>query len=245
MATARHCARADPDLSMNEQPAPRLSARAFLGEVADELFSLDRGVPYTVAQLLVRPGQAIRRYIVWRDTRLTRPFRLALIVLALVATLLHLVGFSEGLSEGMLSAVDAGDPGAAPLHATIASFTDHFDLLLVLAWVPGIAAGVQSMYQRHALNYAEVFVFGLFTLAQMLIWLLPALLLLAASVAVPGWVVPLLAMTPVIRSAHGYFQAEREPAWRALLCAVFGAFSMAVLMLGILMGMLLWNHAFG
>ena len=224
-------------------PIPRLSARVFFADVADEVFSLDRGLPYTLGQLLIRPGPTIRRYIERRDPRLTKPFRLVLICLAIAAALVHLTGIGAGLSvEGAQSSQDS--TGGA-FRAAMAAVSNNFDLVLVMSWVPAIAAGVQSLYKQHQLNYAEVFVFGLYTLPQMLIWLLPMLLLIYWTGDAPGWMLPLLAMTPVLLSAHGYFRPDAEPLWRALMCTFFAAFSLVILMLGAFMGMLLLYMAIG
>jgi hypothetical protein len=48
-------------------------------QVADELFSLDRGLPYTILQLFRAPGATVRRYVLERDPRITRPIRYFLI----------------------------------------------------------------------------------------------------------------------------------------------------------------------
>lgn len=226
-------------------PVPRLSARVFFADVADELFSLDRGVPYTLGQLLLRPGPTIRRYIEQRDPRLTKPFRLVVICLALVAALGHLAGLDTGLPAGLEGAPPDQDSTGGAFRAAMAAVTNNFDLVLVLCWVPAIAAGVQSLYKPYQLNYAEVFVFGLYTLPQMLVWLMPMMLLVAWTGDAPGWMLPTLATTPVMLSAHGYFRPDGEPLWRAFMCAFFGAFSLVILMLGACMGMLLVYMAIG
>ena len=227
-------------------PIPRLSARVFFADVADELFSLDRGLPYTLGQLLARPGLTIRRYIVERDPRLTKPFRLVVICLAIAAALVQLTGLGAGLASGLHQGYSATqDSTGGAFRAAFATFTDHFDLVLVLSWVPAIAAGVQSLYKQYQLNYAEVFVFGLYTLPQMLIWLVPLFVLDYWTGDAPGWMLPALAMVPVILSAHGYFRPDGEPLWRAFLCAFFATFSLVILMLGALMGTLLLYMAIG
>ena len=224
-------------------PIPRLSARVFFADVADELFSLDRGLPYTLGQFLARPGSTIRRYIEQRDPRLTKPFRLVVICLAVAATLVHLTGVGAGLS--IESVPPSRDSTGGAFQAAMAAVSNHFDLVLVLSWVPAIAAGVQSLYKRHQLNYAEVFVFGLYTLPLMLIWLLPMLLLIYWTGDAPVWLLPVLAMTPVLLSAHGYFRPDGEPLWRAFMCTFFAAFSLVILMLGAVMGTLLVYMAIG
>lgn len=229
----------------DKAPVPRLSARVFFADVADELFSLDRGVPYTLGQLLLHPGRTIRRYVVERDPRLTKPFRLVVICLAIFTALGHITGLDTGLPARLQGVPPDQDSTGGAFRAAMAAVTGNFDLVLVLCWVPAIAAGVQSLYKQHQLNYAEVFVFGLYTLPQMLVWLLPMAILVAWTGDAPGWMLPTLTMTPVILSAHGYFRPDGEPLWRAFMCAFFGAFSLVILMLGACMGMLLVYMAIG
>ncbi len=224
-------------------PVPRLSTRVFFADVAGELFSLDRGVPYTLGQLLVRPGPTIRRYIVERDPRLTKPFRLVLICLAVVAAVMHLTGIGVDFPGMQPGRPQSTDSTTNAFRAGLTTVVGNLDVMLVLCWVPAIAAGVQSLYRRHQHNYAEVFVFGLYTLPQMLIWLLPMVALIAWTGDAPGWLLPALALAPVILSAHGYHCPEREPLWRAFMVAFYAAFSVVVLMLGMLMGLVLWNMA--
>ena len=226
-------------------PVPRLSARVFFADVADELFSLDRGVPYTLGQLLLHPGRTIRRYVVERDPRLTKPFRLVVICLAIFTALGHITGLDTGFPARLQGVPPDQDSTGGAFRAAMTAVTGNFDLVLVLCWVPAIAAGVQSLYKQHQLNYAEVFVFGLYTLPQMLVWLLPMAILVAWTGDAPGWMLPTLTMTPVILSAHGYFRPDGEPLWRAFMCAFFGAFSLVILMLGACMGMLLVYMAIG
>lgn len=218
----------------------------FFHDVAAELFSLDRGVPYTLGHLLLRPGPTIRRYIVERDARLTKPFRLVLICLAVVAALAQITSAGDGFLPAFNAAATRPvDSTTDALRTALQTVTGHLDIMLVLCWVPAIGAGVQSMYKQSPLNFAEAFVFGLYTLPLMLAWQLPLLLTIALSGAAPGWLLPLLTITPVVISAHGYFRPHGEPLWRAFMCAFLAAFSLVVLMLGSVMGLLLWNMAVG
>lgn len=226
-------------MSNNEPSVPRLSARVFFNDVAGELFSLDRGVPYTLWQLLRQPGPTIRRYVELRDERLTKPFRLVLICLALAALVLSFTPLSQQfLKSAATTPTDPSDASNA-FSAALTSVVAHFDVVLVLCWVPAMAAGVQAAYRRHALNYAEVFVFGLYTLPQMFAWMGVLLVLSLTLQLTSGWLVLFPLLWPVLASAHGYFRPEGEPAWRAFACMLFAAFSVVVLMLGVVMGLTL------
>lgn len=224
---------------------PRLSTRAFISDVTDELFSIDRGVPYTLWQLLRRPGPTIRRYVVERDPRLTKPFRLVLICLTVLALALHLAGISTSFEAGVQQGyADAGNDSKA-FRASLETFIGHLDLMLILSWVPAIAAGVQRSYRRRDLNYAEAFVFGLYTLPQVLVWLQLPLWLWVVS-GITHWILWLPSMlAPVAWSASGYFRADHEPLWRSGVCVLLSGLSLVIMLLGIAMGLLVWNMLVG
>lgn len=230
-----------------EPPIPRLSARVFFNDVADELFSLDRGVPYTLGQLLWRPGPTVRRYIEQRDPRLTKPFRLVLICLAVAALILHFSGISDGYQQGMNSDTGAaiGDAAGLSFRLALGVFFEKFDLMLVLCWVPAVAASMQRVYRKHALNVAEAFVFGLYTLALLIVLMQPLIWLTAYTSAIHWFATLLILCWPMAVPAHGYFRPEAEPLWRALATTLLSLVFLFFLMLGMVMGMTLWFMAKG
>jgi hypothetical protein len=150
------------------EPPQRLTVAGVLAEIADELFSLDRGLPHTWTRLLGSPGATARRYIEQRDPRLVRPFRLALLMLALAALLLHFSGagadFQSGLSEG---AAAGGDGNDTLVRAVNLLFT-RFDITLVLCWVPAVALAFQASFRQPRPNLAEGVAFSLYLLAGLL-----------------------------------------------------------------------------
>lgn len=230
-----------------EPPIPRLSARVFFNDVADELFSLDRGAPYTLAQLLWRPGPTVRRYIEQRDPRLTKPFRLVLICLAVAALILHLSGISDGYRQGMNSDAGAaiGDAAGLSFRLALGVFFEKFDVMLVLCWVPAVAASMQWVYRKHALNTAEAFVFGLYTLALLIVLMQPLIWLMGYTGAIHWFAILLIICWPMAFPAHGYFRPEAEPLRRALATTMLSLVFLFFLMLGMVMGMTLWFMAKG
>ncbi len=121
----------NPSVSDTAQPIARptrLSTRTFLGEIVDEVFSLDRGLPWTFRELLRHPGTVIRRYVEWRDSRLTRPLRYLLVALALAAIAFHLLEISgAGVSKFEAGFKRVNDDAAAAAIAV--GMLKHFDLL--------------------------------------------------------------------------------------------------------------------
>ncbi len=128
-------------------------------------------MPFTLWNLLWRPGWVVRSYIEQRDPRLTKPLRMALICLAAAALLLGLTGnlsdfaagFADGLAGQERGATATGRDAAFARAAN--AFLGHFNLLLVICWVPAAAAALRHSYPARQLNIAEGFVFGLYTLA--------------------------------------------------------------------------------
>lgn len=231
----------------NEPAVPRLSARVFFQDLAEELFSLDRGIPYTLWQLLTRPGSTTRRYIETRDRRLTKPFRLALLSLALVLVFgeSNVVDFGHGLLVGLTGADEAGQAGrsASVVSATVAQLNAYLHLALIACWVPVVAAAMQRSHGRWGLNSAEAFVFGLYTLPQTLIWLLPWQIWTSMAEPTPTsiLVAAVLAMAPVALSAHGYARPEGASILRALWCVLLSVLFLPFMFLGVVVGLAALN----
>ena len=224
------------------EPSPpdaghRLTGRDLLAQVVDELFRADPGLPWPLGQLLPRPGWLIRRYIEHRDGRATPPFRLALACLGVAALVLHLFGglaeFGAGFADGVAS---GGPPGGPPpaMQSAGALVFGRFDLMLVLVWVPAVAAALRQAYPGLALNFAEAGVFGLYTLAITLLIFTPLSMLphsgaswLGLVVALPLWTLGHAAFGLARPAGHGLI--------RAIGFALLAQLSALLLLLGILL----------
>ena len=209
-----------------------MSARQLLADLAEELFSLDRGVLWTCAQLIVRPGGTIRRYIEWRDQRLTKPSRLLLLVLAVAALLWQIPSlggdFGRGIADGMSTAEGARE---ALVSQALLAVLGHFDLWLVASWVPAAGAAMQRSFRDLQLNLAEAVVAGFYTLC--LFVPLQLALVMAAGL---GWFSPqaqfwLALSMPFWLMWWVAFDFDRKP-WRALACALWVQFFLAVTLVG-------------
>ncbi len=237
MPLKRDTESADAKAGAAAQPAVRLQTPDLLGQVIDELASTDRGLPWTLAQLLLRPGWAIRRYVEHRDPRLTRPFRLALACLALAALVLHLFGsldaFGAGFADGVASGAD-GAGRASAMQAAGALVFGRFDLMLVLAWVPAAAFSLQRVYPQLGLNFAEACVFGLYTLAITVLLFTPLSLLpwsgpawLAVAVALPLW--------SLAHAAFGFARPDGHGPLRALGFALLAQLTAVLVLVALLL----------
>lgn len=227
---------------------PRLTMAMFWRDFADEVFSLDRGLPWTFWQMLVRPGQFIRLYIDQRDLRITRPVRYYLIGFVAAALVFQTTAPTAEMA-GMIRN-GFGDQGGA---AAVWMVLEHPALLALLTFVPGIACGLRIAYAVHRPTFAEMWVFAVFSIAQLLIVWAFASALIAMYSPLNFWLgIPLLALTPVylVEVCLGYFpQPGVGRVLRAVLATALGialvyAFSAAILIGAFQIGKH-WPEVFG
>lgn len=220
-------------------PAGRLASRDLVAQVVDELFRSDRGIPWTLGQLLRRPGWVIRRYVEHRDPRVTRPVRLVLVSLGAAALVLHLLGsldaFTRGFADGVAGSGGPDHRGTAMQSAAALVF-GRFDLMLVLLWVPAAALALQRAYPKLGLNFAEGAAFGLFTLALNLVLFtplsqlpLPATQWLALALGLPVW--------SLGYAAFGFGRPEGHGLLRALGFALLALLSVLLMLIAVFLSL--------
>ncbi len=92
----------------NPPQRPRSMTLEAVGrEVADELFSFDRGFLHTFVRLWVEPLNVVRRYVHERDARLTRPVRYLLITVAITTAAAWLLVSQLGLARHLRMSPEA------------------------------------------------------------------------------------------------------------------------------------------
>ncbi len=143
-----------------QNPAP-LTARDLWREVVDELFSLDRGLPYTFVSLWRAPGVTVRRYVETRDPKVTRPVRYFLVAAgAMAATVLAL----------RTRLVALGQTPTTGEQAAIANFA--IENLLVINAV-GVVCGalvLRLIFSKRGTTFGETLVLSAYSGAQAM-WL--------------------------------------------------------------------------
>lgn len=220
---------------MSDRP-PRLQTRTILGEVAEELLSLDRGLPFTLWQLLAHPGASVRRYIEWRDPRMVRPFRLTLGALAFAALAFALAGadgsFTAGFREGF-SQARAADQAPAQSGA-LDWLLAHLQWLLLIVWVPATAEAINRAYRPLGLNLAEQCAIALYAFVPTLMLAGIGILLPLPSLPAASPLALLLSTLPSLWAAwvmHRYARPERLSAARMLALVILQWLFAGVLLL--------------
>ena len=223
-------------------PPPRLTMKAFWREFGDEVFSLDRGLPWTFWQLCRSPGALIRRYVDQRDSRAVRPLRWFLIGFAMIAVVFQSAGGAESAQAGFRAGL-AGHANEEAVAGAIWTVMSHLQWVLLGAVFPAGAYALTLAYRRHAPEFAEMWVFCLYLTGQVLgVW---ALLMASEEiVSVPGTAPAMLAMPALwfIAACLGYFPERGFARWlRALGALLLAAVLTMMLVVGAVMLVLLFN----
>lgn len=227
-------------------PPPRLTMKAFWRDFGDEVFSLERGLPWTFWQLCRSPGALIRRYVDQRDPRVVRPLRWFLVGFALMAIVFQSVGGAESAQEGFRVGL-AGKSGEQVLAHSIWTVMSHLQWVLLGAVFPAGAYALTVVYRRHGPEFAEMWVLCLYLAGQVLgVW---ALLLFSEQyIEVPGTAQAMLAMPAAwfIAACLGYFPGKGLARWlRAVAALLLAAGLTMLLVVGAVMLVMLFNLARG
>ena len=151
-----------------------LTLRELWQQLADELFSLERGLPYTIVQLFRAPGATVRRYVVERDPRVTRPVRYFALPGTLFAALILALRPRLDRLDGAVR--DARD-------AAVADFAYEHMLLLAVVGVVATALAVWLVFRSRRPTLVEEAVLATYANAQGL-WL-NGLLIVAVAFGAP------------------------------------------------------------
>lgn len=203
----------------------------FLGhELEHSVLHMDRGVFYTLKNLMRRPGHFIRDYIDGRRAGHVRPLFLIMVMAAAVVFLarfmLHGDIVGSAVDSGFSEGVQAGSGGKSDGAAVAALFVKAKDwvnghyALTTLLLLPLEAAALKLAFRRvRALNYPEWLVITAFITAQ---GFLIHALLVPLDPWLPGrqqWTAALLfgyAIFTLVQFFDGY------PRWKSVLRTVLG-----------------------
>jgi hypothetical protein len=87
------------------QKLERINGRYILSEIGSVL-NFQKGILYTIKELLIRPGQNIRAFISDDRNRLVKPIMFILITSLLYTLIIHFFHIKDGFFDGASSALD-------------------------------------------------------------------------------------------------------------------------------------------
>lgn len=210
------------------QPTPvrRIDWRFMAHELEHSVLSMDRGVLYSLKELMLRPGRLMRDYLEGRRAKQAKPLLLIMVTAAAVVFLSqYLLG--GGVMDGLAASVPAGDAQAsegaaafAKASESVAGWMNRYFALYTLLLLPLEAAAFRlSFHRAGGLNYPEWFVLTAFLTVQTFIfWMLLILL--------HRWLPQPLLWVSAVSVLYGIFSLIQffrgHPWWKSLLRAVLG-----------------------
>lgn len=207
-------------------PAHRIDWH-FLGhELEHSVLHMDRGVLYTLKNMMLRPGRFIRDYIEGRRANHVKPLLLIMLLAALVVFLSRLVlagdvmgaAYTRGISEGLQ---DPDAANAARAYMAMSDWMNRHFAAATLLMLPLEALILKLSFRRFGLSYPEWLVVTTFLTAQtFVLWALSIPLQRLFPMA--GAIAVAIAVVYAAVSLMQYF--EGYPRWKTALRTLTGLF---------------------
>lgn len=211
-------------------PAHRIDWH-FLGhELEHSVLHMDRGILFSLKELMLRPGHFMRDYLEGRRANQVKPLLLLMLMAAVVVFLTKYlvgadalgVGTTDGYSEAMKANANSQfDPSSmiSTMTRVYAWMNAHFTATTLLL-LPFEALAFRLAFHRVGkLNYPEWLVItALFTVQTFVFW--TGLILLQRWIVQPHLWIMVLSVAYIIFSLAQYF--GEYPRWKTVLRALLG-----------------------
>ena len=152
------------------QPAStrvRITLADLLHDIPHSIWHVDHGVFYTLRELVLRPGQTLRRYLAGERIRFFRPLALLLLLTGLASFLMLIFHIDQVMAEPLSTGSNAAQREAmksvAEINRLILKYTSWF----TLSMLPVYALVSWALLRRLNLYYAEHFLANAVVLLQM------------------------------------------------------------------------------
>ncbi len=206
-----------------------------------EQFNLERGLGYTVKQMLLRPQRAITEYLFEDRHRMVKPLSFMLLVVAIAAFMsTYLLDFNSSIAE-----VVKADPTLKKLPIEVQKlFISFFELsqqyfnLFLMSNLPTITLTTYLIFREKGLNFPEHLVINVYIFSIQTLLILPLIPFLLSS---PFFSIPLL----IFNLGYFYYALTKifglkwgEGALKTLLVYLLGQ-TLQSLLMGVVLGVII------
>lgn len=168
----------------DESASPRLTLRYFSEEVVRKFLNLESGWLRTFRELLLRPGEMLRRYVAGDRSGYANPLSFLLINALIVLVFMSFLGFNERILAMSMSMLDAPTLGQYRLQKFVTGYLfQNMNLMYIGILVP-FAVVMRLLFRKSGYNLAEFLVITIFMMAESMLFsviLLPIPLLFEIS----------------------------------------------------------------
>lgn len=141
----------------------RITLGSIIHEVTHTFTHLDKGFGYTLKELAIRPGIMQKKYLSGERTRYQKPFSMFFICASITALVFYWVTKESS--------------GSTHLEATREKFLHNYFVILQSVLSPLFAFILWLLFGNKKLNYAEVLVLFVYTLAFAFLLIIPVSIL--------------------------------------------------------------------
>lgn len=219
-----------------ERPQKELERFTLQKIIKDILYvlNLEQGMGYTIKQLLIAPGATIQEYLFEDRNRLTRPFQLIVLLVAIATflTLLVLPDMDELIEE--LHKTEGWDNFTPAVQESMEWFTknmkQYFNVFF-LAGIPFISLATFLIFRKSKYYYAEHLIINTYLSSpQTLFFILYVPFLKASGFFAIFQIIPV-----VVYSIYAYRQVFKESLWdtiwKSTLCFLLYQFIFGLAMM--------------
>lgn len=123
-------------------------------EIQHSLLHVDKGIFYTIKELLIRPGCTIKEYLAGKRVSHFKPFAFVIILGTIYGFICH---FLQTYPESSILAVDSQSETARYSNITLDWLYSHYSFAM-LAFIPFYALGSYLVFRKEGYNYIEYLV---------------------------------------------------------------------------------------
>ena len=210
-------------------PAHRIDWHFLAHEIEHSLLHMDRGVLYSLRELMLRPGHLMRGYLEGRRAQQVKP--LLLLMMSAAAVLLlskyflggDFVGSSmqDGFSQGKtVSGGGAIDPAlVVKAMDDVKNWINAHLTALTLLYLPIEAAVFRLVFRKSGLNYPEWLVVSVFLTVQAFVFMAVSTVARPWFPSAQTWITAIV----LAYNAASLVQLFRDqPRWKTALRAILG-----------------------
>lgn len=223
----------------------RITIRQVLKDIQQHFIHVDQGFLYTIRELLVRPGHAIREYLAGKRVRHVRPLKFMFWSVAISFLVFHYIGLDQDMMQKMDNQ-QSGSERARQLSGKIFQLISDHPTVLLFFMVPMIALWSLVLFRRKGYNYAEHFVLNAFLMGELsLATVLTApLSKLISSMTTTTWPVTLFSVGIwIVYFGWAYYQFFESPnriwTWVRGGLAILLGYLVLILLMSILIAVIL------
>jgi len=130
----------------------RINSHYIAHELQHSLLHVDRGIFYTIKELLLRPGNTIRDYLAGKRISHFKPFAFVIILGTIYGFICH---FLEVYPENSIYTTDAANEEVSNFTKLAYDWVYSHYSLVMLAFIPFYALGSYMVFRKSGYNYIE------------------------------------------------------------------------------------------